>query len=87
MGEVGDSRVSPRCGVRLPAGGQEGDRWKCCIDVPTVVDTSFLQYIQTCVRRPGLVNILQWNWERFFFRHVELNSRFDVMTMNEVTFD
>ena len=28
----------------------------------------------------------QWNWEWFFFRHVELNSRFNVMTLNEVSF-
>ena len=24
----------------------------------------------------GHVNVVQWKWERFFFRHVELNSRF-----------
>ena len=29
----------------------------------------------------GHVNVFQWNWERAFLRHAELNSRFDVMTI------
>ena len=35
----------------------------------------------------GHVNVFQWNWECFFFRHLELNSRFDVMMINEIPFD
>ena len=42
--------------------------------------------VQICARSPGHVNVFQWNWECFFFLHVELNSKFDVMTMNEVSF-
>ena len=36
---------------------------------------------------PDHVNVLQWYWECFFLRHVELNSRFDVMTINVIPFD
>ena len=35
----------------------------------------------------GHVNILQWNWECFFTRHVDVNSRSDVMTTSEVSFN
>ena len=56
-------------------------------DIPIIVNTAFLQHIQIYVRSPGHVNIFQWDLECFFFRHVELNSRFDVMTINEIPFD
>ena len=35
--------------------------------------------------RPRYVDVFQWNRECFFLRHMELNSRFIVMTMDEVT--
>ena len=35
----------------------------------------------------GHVNILQWYWECFFLRHAELNSRFNMMTINKVSFN
>ena len=41
---------------------------------------------QIRVRSPGHVNKFQWNWGCFFLRHEELNSRFNVRTINEVTF-
>ena len=40
-----------------------------------------------CACCPGRVKKLQWNWEFFFFWHIELNSRFIVMTLNEVTME
>ena len=57
------------------------------IDVPIIVNTAFLQHIKICLSSPGHINVFQWSWKRFFFRHMELNSRFHVMTINEVTFD
>ena len=32
---------------------------------------------------PGHINVFQWDWESFFIRHVELDSRFYEMTINE----
>ena len=57
------------------------------IDIPMVVNTGFLQQIQICTSSRARFNVFQWDWECFFFRHVELNWRFNVMTINEVTFD
>ena len=37
--------------------------------------------------RPRYVNVFQWNRECFFLRHEELNSRFIVMKIDEVTLD
>ena len=56
------------------------------INIQRVVDTFFLQSTQICVTCPGRVNLLSWNWEWFFFRHVVMNSRFCVMTTNEFPF-
>ena len=36
---------------------------------------------------PGHVSKFQWNWKCVFFRHVKMNSRFDVMTINVIPFD
>ena len=55
------------------------------IDIPETVSTAFFQDVQICVRNPGHVNAFQWDWECFFFRHVKLKSKFDVMAINEVT--
>ena len=35
--------------------------------------------------RPSNINVFQWNGECFFLRHIELNSRFIVMTIDDVT--
>ena len=47
----------------------------------------FLQHIQICISSPSHSNVLQWNRECFFFRHVELNSRVVVMTTGEAKLD
>ena len=47
---------------------------------------AFLQHIQIRMRGPGRVNIFQWHSECLFFRHVEFNLRFDVMTIDEIPF-
>ena len=57
------------------------------IDVPRIVNTAFLQHIQGRMGSPDHVNVFQGNWECVFFRHGELNSRFDVMTISEIPFD
>ena len=54
-------------------------------DVPIIVNASLLHHIQICVSRPHHIDALQWNGECFFFRHVKLNSRFNVITIDEVT--
>ena len=52
-----------------------------------MLDTLLLQYIQICVSCPGHVNILHCFWKWFFLRHIEVNSRFNVMTTNDVFFN
>ena len=56
------------------------------INVPTIVDAAFLQHVQVCPCGPGHVNVIPWECE-CFFPHVEVNSKFDVMTTDEVPFD
>ena len=55
------------------------------IDNPVIVDAFFLHHIQICVGRPCHIDVLQWNRECFLFRNVKLNSRFNVMTIDELT--
>ena len=55
------------------------------VDIPIIISTLFLQHVQISMRRPSNINVLQWNRDWFFLRHVELNSRFSVMTTDEVT--
>ena len=57
------------------------------IDIPVIINLLLLQYIQITVCRPSNVNVFQWNRECFFLRHIDLNSRFIVMTIDEVTLD
>ena len=57
------------------------------MNVPIIVFSAFLQHIQGRMCSPGHDNVSQWNWECFFFRYMELNSRFDVMTVNVISFD
>ena len=45
----------------------------------------FLQHVQISVSGLCYIKVFQWNRECFFFRHVELNSRFIVMTIGNVT--
>ena len=52
-----------------------------------VINTLFLQHVQICRSRPCHVNVFQWHRECFFLWHVDLNSRFIVMTIDEVTLD
>ena len=61
--------------------------WKFLFQyVSIIVNTFFLKHVQICITRPaGHVNVFPWNWECFFLWHKELNSRFIVMTISEVT--
>ena len=52
-----------------------------------IIKSLFLHYVQISVSRPCHVSVLQWNTEYFFCRHIELNSRFIMMAINEVTFN
>ena len=56
---------------------------KCLLDVKKF----FLHEVQISMSRPCTINVFQWNRERFYLRHVELSSRFIVMTIDEVTLD
>ena len=47
--------------------------------------TSQWSYVRICMNWPCCINVFQWNRECSFLRHVELNSRFIVMTTDEVT--
>ena len=46
------------------------------VDFPIVINSFFLRNVQICMSRPVDNNVLQWNWEWFFFRHIWLNPRF-----------
>ena len=48
------------------------------IDIPIILNTAFLQHIQGRMCPPDHVNVSQWYWARCNFRHMELNSRYDV---------
>ena len=48
---------------------------------------AFRQHIQGSMCSPDHVNISHGYWEWFFFGHVELNSGFSVITINEIPFD
>ena len=54
------------------------------INFPTVIDVFLQHYIQVCVRSSGDVNVFQWNGTWFFSRHVQFDSRFNVMTVSVV---
>ena len=56
------------------------------IYMPVIVNL-FLHDVQISMSRRSNINILQWSRECFFLRHVELNSRFIVMTIDEDTLD
>ena len=49
-----------------------------------VIDTFFLHDVQISVGRPHYINVFQWSTECFFSGHMELNSRFIVMAINEI---
>ena len=57
------------------------------IDVPIISCTAFQQYIQSGICSLDHVNLSQWNWEWFFFEHTELNSWFNVVTINVILCD
>ena len=57
------------------------------IDIPVVINTFLLHDVQISTSRPCYANVFQWNSECFFLCHMELNSRFIVMTIDEVTLD
>ena len=57
------------------------------IDIPIIVKTFFLHDVQISMSGPGYVNVFQWNKECLFLRHIQLNSRFIVVTTDEVTLD
>ena len=46
------------------------------IDIPIVIDKFLLHDVQISVSRFCDINVFQWNRECFFFRHMELNSKF-----------
>ena len=87
-----NDQISTSC----PSGGFSSNAVNCVtlvhdpdslrINVPTVIDTFLLQHVQGRLC-PGHVNIPQWDWERFSPRHIKLNSRFHVMTINVIPFD
>ena len=55
------------------------------VDIPIIVNALLLHQVQFGVSGPSYINVPKWNRQSFFFRHMELNSRFIVMTINEVT--
>ena len=57
------------------------------INVPIIVDIFLQQYIQRCTWSPGHVDIFQWHKKWFFSRHVQFDSVFYVMTINEFSWN
>ena len=55
------------------------------IDIPVVVNSFFLHDVQISASRFCYVPVLQVNRECFFLKHIELNSRFIAITIDEVT--
>ena len=57
------------------------------VDIPVVNQYVLLHDILISVNSPCSINVFQWKKECFFLRHSELNSRFIVLTIDEVTLD
>ena len=55
------------------------------IVIPVVVNSFFLYDVQISARRFCYVPVLQVNRECFFLKHIELNSGFIAITIDEVT--
>ena len=53
------------------------------IHVPVIFNLFFQHYVQWRVWCSGNVDVLQRNRKRFFFRHVQFDSWYNVMTINE----
>ena len=53
------------------------------IDNPVIVNSFLLHHVQISMSRPSNINVFQWNRECFSLRHVELGSRFIVMTIDK----
>ena len=53
------------------------------IHVPVVFKIYLQQYIQWCICCSGNVDVLHWNRKWFFFRHVQFDSGFHLMTIND----
>ena len=51
------------------------------VDVPMILNKLFLHHIHISMRRPSYINVSVEHKECFFFRHVELNSKFNVVTI------
>ena len=64
---------------------QESDKFLSASTFPIVIDTLLLHDVQISVSRPCYIDVFQWNKECFFFRDTELNSKLNVMTIDEVT--
>ena len=54
------------------------------INVPIVIDVLLQHYIQGCICSPGHVDTVQWNGKWFFSWHVQIDTGFHVMTVNEI---
>ena len=57
------------------------------VDIPIVINSFFLWNVQVGMSWPDDINVFQWIGEWFFFWHVLLNSRFDMMTVNQVSWN
>ena len=54
------------------------------VHIPIIINAFLLYHSQIGVSGSCYINVFQWNREWFFFWHMELNSRFIVMTIDEV---
>ena len=57
------------------------------IDIPRIVNTFLSPDVQISMSGPCNINVFQWTGECFLLRHVGLNPKFIVKTIDEVTLD
>ena len=55
------------------------------VNIPVSIQSFFLCNLQICISWPVDINIIRWNKIWFFCRHVQLNPRFNMMTINEIS--
>ena len=55
------------------------------LDISIVVNSFFLCNVQVWMSWHGNINVLQWNGKGLFSRHVQLNSRLNMMTIHEIS--
>ena len=68
---------------KSPPGPCKSLWWPFSMHVPVIFNMFLHHYLQGCMSRSGNVDVLHWNRKCFFLRHVQFDSGYNVVTINE----